>query len=39
MKPEISVIKVQQSCQLMAGSVVNNGAPGFIQYSEEDVEL
>ena len=39
MKPEMNVIKMQHSCQLMAGSNINNGAPGFIQYSEEDVEL
>ena len=40
MKPEMNVIKMQHNCQLMAGSgEVNNGAPGFIHYSEEDVEL
>ena len=38
MKPEMNVIKMQHSCQLMAGSPLSlDGTPGFIDgYSNHD---
>ena len=40
MKPEMNVIKMQHSCQLMAGSALSlDGTPGFISYEEDNVDF